>query len=299
MPSCHVRRIPCRTPFGPGPLTLGVKWLLIANIALFLVKALLPRELESLLVRTFGLTPALVFEQLQVWQLATYMFLHADLLHLLFNMLALWMFGVPLEQRWGYARFMRFYFMCGIGAAVTSLVAAWLPFEFAQCIYAVPTIGASGAIYGLLVAFGLLFPDQVILLFIFPVPARIYVFIAAALVLWSSITNPAGGTAHMAHLGGMLVGYLYLTRGRGGPWAEIKYRMLKWSMNRARRIRRPSRAAGEVGGIGFTDRLQVRSPKSEVRGTKCFVMTASSYFVLRTSDFTYGHALQSASLGRD
>jgi len=220
---------------GPGPLTRGVKWLLIANVALYVVTWFLGSDLQNLLVRTFGLTPVMVFERLHAWQLVTYMFLHADVMHLLFNMLVLWMFGVPLERRWGYTAFMRFYFVCGIGAAVTSLVASWLPFEWADTLYYVPTIGASGAIYGLLVAFGLLFPDQVILLFIFPVPARIYVFIAAALVLWSSISNPSGGTAHMAHLGGMLAGYLYLMRGRGGPWAEIKYRLLKWRMNRARK----------------------------------------------------------------
>jgi membrane associated rhomboid family serine protease len=221
--------------FGPGRLTFGVKWLLIANVALFVVKAFLPPNLEALLVRTFGLTPQLVFEQLHVWQVATYLFLHADLLHLLFNMLALWMFGVPLEQRWGYTAFMRYYFICGVGAALTSLIVSWLPFEFAQWIYEVPTIGASGAIYGLLVAFGLLFPHQIILLLIFPVPARIYVVLAALFILWSSIHDPVGGTAHAAHLGGMLVGYLYLTRGRGGPWAEIRYRITKWRMNRARR----------------------------------------------------------------
>ena len=284
---------------GPGPLTRGVKWLLIANVAAFVITAIVGRELEYQLVQTFGLTPALVFERLQVWQLATYMFLHADLMHLLFNMLVLWMFGVPLERRWGYAGFMRFYFVCGIGAALTSLVAAWLPFEWADTLYRVPTIGASGAIYGLLVAFGMLFPDQVILLFIFPVPARVYVFIAAALVLWSSISNPAGGTAHMAHLGGMLVGYLYLTRGRGGPWAEIRYRMLKWKMNRARK--KFDVHPGGRGGWGRQGSLilDLQVQKYKVRGTKCFVNRSSSYIVPRTSDFNYGHALQSASLGRD
>jgi membrane associated rhomboid family serine protease len=102
-------------------------------------------------------------------------------------------------------------------------------------LYRVPTIGASGAIYGLLLAFGVLFPDRIIYLFIFPIPARIYVVIAAALVLWSSLNDPAGGTAHFAHLGGMVAGYLYLIQGRGGPLAELKYRYVKWRMNRLRK----------------------------------------------------------------
>jgi membrane associated rhomboid family serine protease len=220
--------------FGPGPLTFGVKWLLISNVALFLLTKILS-DLYRPLILTFGLTPRDVFEYLRVWQVVTYMFLHADLMHLLFNMLALGMFGVPLERRWGYRAFIRYYFICGVGAAVTTLVVSWLPFDFLPDIYEIPTIGASGAIYGLLVAFGLLFPDQIILLIVFPVPARVYVYLVAALILWSSLQDRVGGTAHAAHLGGMLVGYLYLVRGRGGPWAELKYRMTKWRMNRARK----------------------------------------------------------------
>ncbi|HEY8551353.1 MAG TPA: rhomboid family intramembrane serine protease [Vicinamibacterales bacterium] len=236
--------------FGPGGVTPAVKTLLIANIGIFLLQWLAGGVAGRLLIEWFGLTPARVFTQLRIWQPVTYMFLHADLLHLLFNMLVLWMFGVDLERRWGQRGFLRYYFICGIGAAFTTLVASWLPFDFAEEIYRVPTIGASGAIYGILVAFGLLFPDRIILLFVFPVPARIYVFIAAALVLWSSISDPAGGTAHLAHLGGMAVGYFYLTRGRGGPWAEIKYRWVKWRMNRLRR-----RFDVHQGGRGWDRRI--------------------------------------------
>lgn len=216
--------------FGPGPMTRGVKLLLIANGVCFLLQ-----QFISDLVGYFGLTPALVFEKLWIWQPVTYLFLHADPLHLLFNMLVLWMFGVDLENQWRQQAFLRYYFVCGIGAGLTSLAASWLPLPFADIVYNSPTIGASGAIYGLLLAFGLLFPHRVIYLFIFPVPARIYVVIAGALVLWSSIKDPAGGTAHMAHLGGMLFGYVYLTRGRGGPMAELKYRYTKWRMARMRK----------------------------------------------------------------
>jgi membrane associated rhomboid family serine protease len=215
---------------GPGAMTPAVKMLLIANTAVFLVQLVLP-SLSS----WFGLTPALVVERFWVWQVVTYLFLHADPLHLLFNMLALWMFGVDLERRWGQQAFLRYYFVCGVGAGLCSVVAALLPFEFAETLYIIPTVGASGAIYGLLLAYGLLFPERTIFFFIFPVPARIYVIIAGAFILYKSVMDTSGGTAHFAHLGGMAFGYAYLTWGRGGPMAELKYRYTKWKMARLRK----------------------------------------------------------------
>jgi rhomboid family protein len=215
-----------------GPtLTPAVKMLIWANVGIFVLEWLLPE------IVTYGaLTPAAVFERLWLWQVVTYMFLHADPFHVLMNMLTLWMFGCELERLWGTQAFTRYYFLAGVGAAFTSLLASWLPFDFARSLYITPTVGASGAIYGLLLAYGLLFADRPIYMyFLFPIPAKWFVTITGALVLWSSITDPMGGTAHFAHLGGMVVGYFYLTRGRGGPLAEIKYRYTKWRMNRLRR----------------------------------------------------------------
>ncbi len=231
-------------------MTRAVKALLLANAGVFLLQWILGPRIERLLVDWFALTPAHVFGGLRLWQPVTYMFMHADLMHLLFNMLVLWMFGVTLERRWGREAFVRYYFVCGVGAALTSLVMSWLPFGFADQLYATPTVGASGAIYGLLIAFGILFPDATIYFFIFPIPARIYVFFAAALVLWSAVNEPVGSTAHFAHLGGMGAGYLYLTRGRGGPWAELKYRYVKWRMNRMRQ-----RFGVHQGGRGWDERV--------------------------------------------
>jgi membrane associated rhomboid family serine protease len=212
-------------------MTRGVKGLLIANVGAFLLQWIVRG-----LIGFFGLVPEAVFERFWIWQPVTYMFLHADVVHLLLNMLVLWMFGVTLERHWGRQAFLRYYFVCGIGAAITSLVAAWLPFDFAQVLYYTPTVGASGAIYGLLLAFGVLFPHQPIYMyFLFPVPARIFVLITGALVLWSSMTDVVGGTAHLAHLGGMLFGYAYLTMGRGGPLADLKYHYVRWRMNRMRK----------------------------------------------------------------
>jgi membrane associated rhomboid family serine protease len=216
---------------GPGALTPAVKLLLIANGAGFLLQWVA----GPTFVGIFGLTPQAMLERLWIWQPATYLFLHADPMHLILNMLVLWMFGVDLELRWGRQAFLRYYFVCGIGAGLIGLLASLLPFDFADVLYRVPTVGASGALYGLLLAYGLLFPERIIFFIIFPVQARIYVIIAGALVLWSSLNDPAGGTAHFAHLGGMLVGYLYLTWGRGGPLAELKYRYTKFKMARMRR----------------------------------------------------------------
>ncbi len=217
--------------FGPGPLTPAVKYLLIANVAAFLLQAVVPG-----LTSFGGLTPAAVIEALWIWQPVTYMFLHAGLTHLVFNMLALWMFGVELERLWGTQAFTRFYFACGLGAAATTLAASLLPFGFADFLYVTPTVGASGAIYGLLAAFGVIFANRPIYMyFLFPVPARIFVLITGAITLLLSVTSSGGTMAHLAHLGGLVTGWALLMRGRGGLMAEVKYRYTKWRLQRARK----------------------------------------------------------------
>jgi membrane associated rhomboid family serine protease len=217
--------------FGPGGISFAVKWLIVANVVVFLASAIFPAVTIPL-----GLTPAAVLGEGWIWQPATYMFLHRELFHLLFNMLALWMFGTELERLWGQARFVTFYAVCGVGAALTTIVASLLPFAFAGPIFYSMTIGASGAIYGLLLAWAMLFPNRPILMFLlFPVPAKVFVVVMGAISLWLSVTASGGGVAHVTHLGGLVAGYLYLTSGRGGLGAELKYRYLKWRMARMRR----------------------------------------------------------------
>jgi membrane associated rhomboid family serine protease len=238
--------------FGPGGISFTVKWLIVANVAMFLVSAIFP-----IVTIALGLTPAAVLGEFWLWQPATYMFVHRDLFHLLFNMLALWMFGTELERMWGQVRFAKFYAVCGIGAAVTTIVVSLLPVAFAGPIYYSMTIGASGAIYGLLLAWGMLFPDRPILMFmLFPVPAKVFVIVMGAISLWLSVTSSGGGVAHVTHLGGLVAGYLYLGSGRGGLTAEIKYRYLKWKMARMRRRfdvvpggRRPGSGGGWDGRV--------------------------------------------------
>ena len=225
---------------GPGAPTPAVKALLVVTIGTFIVQylgsfvATTSGNAGFTLIEWFGLTPAYVMRG-YLWQPATYLFLHAGFMHLIFNMLALWMFGVDLERRWGQQGFYRYYFVCGIGAGLTCLAASLLPLASAAEMRVTPTIGNSGAVYGLLLAYAILFPNRVIYYFIFPIPVRIYVLIAGLLVLYESSRGAGGGVAHFAHLGGLIFGYLYLSLGRGGPWAEIKYRYVKWRMNRLRK----------------------------------------------------------------
>lgn len=216
--------------FGPGPVTPVVKALLGANIALFLLQQVVPA-----IDLYMGLVPAQVLGGLRVWQLATYMFLHGSIFHILFNMLTLWMFGVELERMWGSRYFAKFYFVSGIGAGLTQLLASLVPIApFAQMYYA-QTIGASGAVYGLLLAYAIYFPRRELLFYgLFPIQVRYFVLIMGGIALVSAM-NGAGGVAHMAHLGGIAAGYMYLKGGRVHLISEIKYRYLKWRINRMRR----------------------------------------------------------------
>jgi membrane associated rhomboid family serine protease len=213
----------------------GVKWLLISNTVIFLLQSFGGRALQGFL--SLGtLVPMLVVFRfpLFVYQLFTYMFLHGGISHLLFNMLALWMFGLPLEQTWGTRRFLKYYFLCGVGAGICDTVVNVLLHHNSS------TIGASGAIYGLLLAFGVLFPDTTILMnFLFPIKAKYMVMIYGAVALYSSLGSGNSGVSNLAHLGGMLFGLMYLKvpiRMPGFlPALDIGGRYRQWKMQRAKR----------------------------------------------------------------
>jgi membrane associated rhomboid family serine protease len=154
------------------------------------------------------------------WQMVSYSFLHGSLGHLFFNMFALWMFGVQIENRWGSQRFGTFYFLCVLGAALTHLafvpVAQTLPTTQGFAEVAVPTVGASGGVYGILLAFGMMFPNQPIYLwFLFPIKAKWLVIGFGALELYSAVTGTSAGVANFAHLGGMVFGFLLIQYWRG------------------------------------------------------------------------------------
>lgn len=208
-----------------------MKALIGANVAMFIVTTF-----ARSVVPILGLVPGFVVRELRVWQLVTYMFLHGGLFHILFNMLALWMFGTELERVWGTRYFLKFYFVSGIGAGALTVLFSLLPFEVAQQLQYAIVIGASGAIYALLLAYGLYFPDRPIYMyFVFPIPAKIFVIIMGAIAFYSSMVETGGGVANATHLGGLVVGYLYLKGGRIHPISELKYRWLKWKINRVRK----------------------------------------------------------------
>jgi membrane associated rhomboid family serine protease len=217
--------------FGPGPLSSAMKALILANVAMFVLMTLVPSMLTVL-----GLVPVYVVYRLWVWQIATYMFLHGGIFHILFNMLALWMFGTELERVWGTRYFLKYYFVTGVGAGLLTTIFSLLPFAFAQSLQQSVIIGASGAIYGLLLAYGLYFPDRPIYMyFVFPIPAKVFVLIMGAIAFYSSMSGAGGGIANATHLGGIVIGYLYLKSGRARPLSELKYRYLKWKINRVRK----------------------------------------------------------------
>jgi len=155
----------------------------------------------------FALRSYDVIHRFYLWELVTYLFLHGGWFHIIFNMFALWMFGSDLESLWGGRKFLFYYFLTGIGAGImdVTLNAVFHP--------AIPsaTIGCSGAIYGLLLAYGMIFPDRPIYLYmIIPIKAKWFVVIMGAIEFVSSFSGPGSGVSHVAHLGGMLFGYLYL-----------------------------------------------------------------------------------------
>jgi membrane associated rhomboid family serine protease len=228
-----MRRPPSRDlsyAFGPGPLSPAIKALVIANIAMFVVSQLAPSIIDYL-----GLVPAQVLQG-WLWEVVTYMFLHGTIGHIFFNMLALWMFGTELERMWGTPFFLRYYFATGIAAAFSTIVFSMAPTAMTAHLFHTPTIGASGAIYGLLLAYGLTFPNRPIYIYlVFPIPAKYFVMIMGAIALLSSIGDTGGGIAHITHLGGLAAGYVLLRGKRFRPVEEARYRYLRWKMERARK----------------------------------------------------------------
>ena len=217
---------PTYTFIGGAGFTRAVKILVIINAIVFVLQIFDSMAGGNMFVGSFGLRPAAVTQGFFLWQLVTYIFLHGGFFHILFNMFALWMFGSELERLWGTREFVRFFFVCGIGAGVSTVIAS--PSS------GIPTIGASGAIYGILLAYGLLFPDRLIYIYgIIPLQAKYFVMLIGGIAFLSSLGASGGGIAHIAHLGGMVFGYIYLRGGRYMPNLRDYYD--RWRRERLRR----------------------------------------------------------------
>ena len=194
------------------PVTRG---LLIANVAVFLLQwALGEAATAPFMLWPLGDAGAMSF---LAWQLLSYGFMHGGFFHLFFNMLVLFMFGAPLEHVWGPRRFLQFYLACIVGAGLCQLaVGSWMVSEGAG---AYPTVGASGGVLGLVLGYGLLFPQQKVMIFPIPffIPARIAVVLIGAFALFAGATGTMPDIAHFAHLGGMLTGWILIRYWRGQP----------------------------------------------------------------------------------
>lgn len=220
-------------------ITPAVKYLVIACSAVFLVQTLaailITPDPTSWINHQFGLVPLGPIPGLRIWQPVTYIFLHGGLFHLLLNMLFLWMFGRDLEQVWGRTRFLNYFFLCGIGAGIISVLVKVLPMTWGHRPSDVPTIGASGAIFGILIANAILFPDRRIWIFPLPItiPMRPYVAAMAAIEFFGTLGSGGDGIGHLCHLGGMLVGWLYLRR--GSFLYRVRNEVADWQYRRNRK----------------------------------------------------------------
>ena len=219
--------------FGPPIFPDVVKAIIVVNCVVYLLQVLGPVWFTGWL----ALTPRAVWEAGAVWQIATYMWLHApeSPLHLLFNMFGLWMFGSQVAGAWGTKRFLRFYLVCGVGAGV--VIAGWpallelLGFDTAS--YRLPTLGASGAVYGVLLAFSLLWPDRTIMLLFPPIPLKALWFIP--FLFFMEVVSGPRNVSHVGHLGGVLVGFLALRQmgvGGGIGLGQLRWRLKRWRMRR-------------------------------------------------------------------
>jgi membrane associated rhomboid family serine protease len=192
-----------------------IKNLLIINVVVFFLTVLTEQIKFSgvpgwyIIYRWFALNPLSGVDpagqpfNFQIWQLITYQFLHANFSHILFNMFGLWMFGVEIENLWGSRKFLYFYLLCGVSAGLFHLFLSPLLGEAAF------TLGASGAIFGVLVAFGLFFPNRLIFLYFF-IPVKAKYLIGFFVILEFFMVNSGGNVAHLAHLGGALAGFIFI-----------------------------------------------------------------------------------------
>lgn len=221
-------------PYNPM-LPPGVKWLLISNFILFVVYFFAVPLGFARYFEPFWLSPRWVIQWFVLWQFGSYLFLHdpTGFQHILFNMLSLWMFGKDLENLWGTRKFLQYYFLCGVGAGFCVIVGNLLFGSMDS-----RTIGASGAIYGLLLAFGMLFPDATVLFsFLFPIKAKYFVMIIGAITFMLTFRSTGDGVSHVAHLGGMIFGYVYLKTKflQGNLLGPIGKSWRNWRQERAKR----------------------------------------------------------------
>ncbi|MFQ6610430.1 MAG: rhomboid family intramembrane serine protease [Fidelibacterota bacterium] len=199
----------------------GVKLLITINIIVFILVEL--SGVKAALFHNFGLVPYLAWHELKFWQPFTYLFLHGGLMHLAVNMFVLWMFGMELETVWGRKSFLKYYFITGVGSGIITMLF--------QLFSPIPVVGASGAIYGLLLAYGLLYPERTVYVYFFiPIKIKYFVMILAGISFLASLSPGQSVISHLTHLSGMAIGFLYLRYGINVNL--LNYLALKFKLHR-------------------------------------------------------------------
>jgi membrane associated rhomboid family serine protease len=222
-------------------VTPGVQWLLITNVAVYIFELLLQTfsgpSAYNWFVHAFGLVPSGVTHGLRLWQPFTYLFLHdaSTIWHILANMFVLFMFGRELEVAWGRNKFLQYYFLTGVGAGLINVVVKTVPLFWDQQPSDVATIGASGAIFGVLLACAILFPDRQVIMFPIPIKMsmRTFVIVMTALEFLGTFGLGGDNISHICHLAGMLVGYVYLRR--GSFLYSVRNSVTDWKIQRNKR----------------------------------------------------------------
>ena len=193
---------PGQFSYKPSLFTDAIKTLISINFGIFILQSI--SSSEMMFFSNFGLVPKLVWSQLKIWQPFTYMFFHGDIWHVLINMFVLWMFGSELERVWGKKNFLRFYFVTGVGSGLGTMIFGLQSMT--------PVVGASGAVYGVLLAYGFIFPNRTVYLYgIIPIKSFWFV-IGIGVIAFISSFNNVSNISHLTHLFGMIIGYLYLKR---------------------------------------------------------------------------------------
>jgi len=222
------------TGFGPAFTPPIVQKLLIANIAVFLAQVMTGHAFDGFV----ALAPMDLWARGALWQPVTYMWMHGGLGHILANMFSLWMFGSPVALVWGPQRFLRYYLLCGVGAGFIIVSYPWIPVLLGAAGEAslhYPTLGASGAIFGVLLAYSLTWPDRTIMLIFPPVAFRAIWLIP--LLFFMEIYFGPSNVSHLGHLGGVLVGWLLL-RSQGDTRGLLSLDQVKWRFKRWRMRKR-------------------------------------------------------------
>jgi len=213
---------PGQFSYKPALFTDAIKILVSVNFGIFLLQTV--ARTEGLFFPLFGLVPKMVWSEFMIWQPFTYLFFHGGIWHVLINMFVLWMFGSELERIWGKGHFLKFYFVTGVGAGLVTMIFGLNSMT--------PIVGASGAVYGVLLAYGLTYPNRTVYLYgIIPIKSLWFVIGIGVIAFMSSFDN-VSQISHLTHLSGMVIGYLMLKRPVrfNDLWFTIRKRTLEYKI---------------------------------------------------------------------